>query len=111
MRFFLDLYVLSLHWSLTQFTPATTDIAPANSLERLFACLIVLFAMVTFSSFISNVTNTVNQLKVLNARKLNEEGLIRKFLQQRRISTDVGGRIQQFFQMNFNQRHGRVQET
>ena len=26
---------ISLHWSLTQFTPATNNIGPVNSLERL----------------------------------------------------------------------------
>lgn len=29
-----DAYVASLHWSLTQFTPSTNNVAPANSLER-----------------------------------------------------------------------------
>ena len=29
-----EAYVASLHWSLTQFTPSTNNVAPANSLER-----------------------------------------------------------------------------
>ena len=29
-----EAYVASLHWSLTQFTPSTNNVAPTNSLER-----------------------------------------------------------------------------
>ena len=31
---FADLYAASMHWTLTQFTPATNDIAPNNAVER-----------------------------------------------------------------------------
>merc|ERR1712032_674460 len=46
------LYFTSLHWSLTQFTPATMDVAPTNATERAFAVFIVLFALMCFSSFV-----------------------------------------------------------
>jgi hypothetical protein len=31
---FFESYAASIHWSMTQFTPATTNIAPANGIER-----------------------------------------------------------------------------
>ena len=37
-------YVSSFHWSLAQFLPSTTNIAPVHGLERLYAVLAVLLA-------------------------------------------------------------------
>jgi len=90
-------YLVSLHWALTQFSPATNNISPQTEEERAFACGVVIFALVVFSSFISNVTNAVNQLKTINLDATKEESKVRQFIGNHRISTDLGGRIQQFF--------------
>eukprot|EP00440_Ansanella_granifera_P053231 gb/GFBE01057707.1/.p1 GENE.gb/GFBE01057707.1/~~gb/GFBE01057707.1/.p1 ORF type:complete len:459 (+),score=59.94 gb/GFBE01057707.1/:1-1377(+) len=90
-------YLVALHWALTQFSPATNNIAPRTIEERAFACMVVLFALVVFSSFVSKITNSVNQLRTLNIERYQEEARIRQFIGVRRISADLGGRIQQFF--------------
>ncbi|CAK9058292.1 unnamed protein product [Durusdinium trenchii] len=67
-----EAYVASLHWSLTQFTPSTNNVAPTNSLERLFAIFVILLAMGCFSSFVGSITATVNALRSIQATKTKQ---------------------------------------
>merc|ERR1719326_972496 len=60
-------YTTSLHWSLTQFTPASMEISARNTAERVYTVCVLMFAMVTFSSFISSITNATTQLRKLDA--------------------------------------------
>lgn len=101
-------YCVSLHWALTQFSPATNNIAPQNLRERLFAIVVVLFALVVFSSFVSSVTNSVNQLRVLNQSRTREESAMREFMRVRGISSDLNRRILEFFSTNFAKRQNRI---
>jgi len=103
-------YFYALHWSLTQFTPATNNIAPGNWRERLFSVIVVIFALVSFSSFVSGVTNAVNQLRRLNQDMIDEAERIRKFLIAHDVSQDLGSRILHFFTTNFS-RTRKIQEA
>lgn len=62
-------YSMSLHWTLTQFTPSTMEVFPQNLTERVFALIVVVFAMITFSSFISSITTAMNQLRNMNSEQ------------------------------------------
>merc|ERR1719424_1175248 len=90
-------YIVSLHWSLTQFTPSTMNIAPRNSSERTFAVVVVVFALVSFSSFVSGVTNAVNELRTMNAGMTTDGARIRAYLAKKKVSTRLGSRIMHFF--------------
>ncbi|CAJ1344659.1 unnamed protein product [Effrenium voratum] len=89
-------YLSSLHWSLTQFMPATNNIAPNTAQERVFAILIVLIGLAVFSSFVSTVTNTVNQLRRMHMEHFNQETRMKSFLTQKCVSVDVWCRVQRF---------------
>ncbi|CAJ1363774.1 unnamed protein product, partial [Effrenium voratum] len=65
-------YVAAMHWSLTQFTPATNNISPVTPLERLFAVVVILIAMGVFSSFISSITSAVNTLRAVRMEQLKQ---------------------------------------
>merc|ERR1719191_2017613 len=49
-------YTTALHWSLTQFTPASMDLHPTNTLERAYSVVVIMLALVVFSSFVSSIT-------------------------------------------------------
>merc|ERR1719343_1943740 len=61
-------YVAALHWSLTQFTPSTNNIVPANAGERLFAICVVIFALIMFSFFISSIASALAKLAALRSQ-------------------------------------------
>merc|ERR1712100_190361 len=60
-------YATSLHWSLTQLTPASMEVHPRNVHERFFNICVVILAMVAFTSLISSITNAMNHLRDLNS--------------------------------------------
>ena len=71
-------YMLSLHWSLTQFTPAGIEVHPRNVYERVFNVFLILIAMVGFSSFVSAITASMTRLRSLQGNELAEGFLLRR---------------------------------
>ena len=49
------MYALSLHWALTQFTPAAMDVVAVNTSERLFSLFATLSGLIMFSFFIGSI--------------------------------------------------------
>lgn len=90
-----DYYVVSLHWSLTQFTPSTNNIAPANALERTFAVFVILLAMGFFSSFVGSITSTVNSLRSIQAAKVKQQDKLFQFFVERNMSLDLYSKVQE----------------
>jgi len=93
-------YFTSLHWSITQFTPASMEIVPRNVYERVYNVIVILIAMVTFSSFVSSITNTMTHIRNINAQKGKEEASIRKFFNQYNISSELASRVWFVLQRN-----------
>ncbi|CAE8705802.1 unnamed protein product, partial [Polarella glacialis] len=86
-------YTTALHWSITQFTPASMEVVPKNELERSFTILVILSAMVIFSSFISTITNAMNQLRNLNSERNAELVKLRRFFSENKVSASIVARI------------------
>ncbi|CAE8598624.1 unnamed protein product [Polarella glacialis] len=72
-------YTTALHWSITQFTPASMEVVPMKELERSFTIVVIVSAMVIFSSFISTITNAMTQLRNLNSERSAELVKLRCF--------------------------------
>ncbi|CAE8591147.1 unnamed protein product [Polarella glacialis] len=89
-------YLTAFHWSLTQFCPATNNIGPANGLERGFAILLVLYAFIVFSSFVSAVTNASNALRAVKVDRIRQEVMMHQFIGNKQVSADLWYRIQAF---------------
>jgi len=89
-------YSTSLHWSLTQFTPASMEVTPRNTYERIYSISVLLFAMVTFSSFVSSITQAMTHLRKINAQRMAEENILRRYLQEHGISGKLVKRVWQY---------------
>jgi len=89
-------YTSSLHWSLTQFTPASMEVVPRNAAERTFSICIIILALVMFSSFLSSITQHMTRLRELNKDWNRQQECTRKFIADKRISLDLGNRIYSF---------------
>lgn len=93
----MHVYVLAIHWSITQFTPATNNINPANVRERVYAVFVVFFALIMFSSFLGSLASAMTQLKKIHIERFQEEEQIRKFIFERQVSLNVARRIWNFY--------------
>ena len=56
-----------LHCSTVQTCGSFEQVTPKNEIERLFNVVVIISAMVIFSTFISAITNAMNQLRNLNS--------------------------------------------
>jgi hypothetical protein len=90
------LYATSMHWSVTQFTPASMEVNPRNEIERTYAILVVLSGVVMFSSLVSTITNTMTKLRERNAERAIQRHLVRQYLSDARISVRLAHRIFSF---------------
>merc|ERR1712061_394186 len=79
-RTLLDKYLLSVHWTITQFTPASMSIQPQNVMERFFAVCMILFGLFAFSTFVSSITASMTRLRTLTADGITQEFRLKKFL-------------------------------
>jgi len=86
-------YATALHWSLTQFTPASMHVQPQNTTERFFAVIVLLFAMIVFSSFVSSITAAMTNLRNISGKQAQQLFLLRKYLKQTHVSKDLSARV------------------
>lgn len=92
------LYMTSLHWSLTQFTPAAMEVCPAALHERIFAVVVIVFALVTFSSFISSITNAMESLRNLNSESNKDHNTLQLYFRTHSISLSLCARVTRYVQ-------------
>jgi len=104
-------YMTALHWSLTQFTPASMDVQPENLEERSFAVFVLVCALIIFGSFLSSITAAITALRQLDARHEGQFWLLRKYLRQNSISRELGTRVTRYLQSAVSRQKIRVQEA
>jgi len=100
-------YFTSLHWSVTQFTPASMEVVPTNALERAFNCFVVIFAMVMFSSFVSSITEAMTYLRKVNAKKSEQYEMLRQYMTDNGVSVQLARRIWQYLDQSVRIRQQR----
>ena len=94
-------YSTSLHWSLTQFTPAGMEIYATNQTERIYSVLVLLFAMVIFSWFISSITTALTHLRNLSSEQDKHKLMLRSYFSENDISLELNQRIWHHLQMSY----------
>merc|ERR1712232_567613 len=86
------------------FSPATNNIAPANTTERLFAISVVLTALGLLTSLASSIAAYSTQIQAMHAAQTRAETLVRTFFTSRRLSSDLCCRIKVFMKRS-GQKH------
>jgi len=104
-------YSTSLHWSLTQFTPASMEVYPQNPVERSFAILVLVFAMITFSSFISSITNAMKEMQGLSSERKEQFILLRRYLRENLVSGGTMVKIWTCLESTMQKKKQRLHET
>merc|ERR1712241_1040501 len=69
------------------------EVHPYNEMERLYNVVVILLAMVTFSSFISSITSAMTHLATVSSKKVEQESRIRRYLAERCISHPLTARV------------------
>lgn len=103
-------YATSMQWALAQFAPATTEIAPTNTGESIYASCVLLVGLVFFSFFLAGIEDSWRHFQNTNADRVEAEALMREYFRQYKVPTAVTDRIWNFFRQNYKQRRRRVKE-
>jgi len=93
-------YSTSLHWSLTQFTPASMEIVPCNTYERLYTIFVMLFSFVLFSSMLSSITTSMINLRKKSEEKRKQMALVRRYITDKQVTLDLGNSISAFLRQH-----------
>lgn len=104
-------YVTSLHWSLTQFTPASMGVSATNVWERVFSIIVLFFALVAFSSIVGSITSSMTSLRNMRGDEMKQFWLLRRYLRQKGVGTDLKCRILKFLEYKANTQQKDVQTS
>jgi len=104
-------YLTSLHWSLTQFTPASMEVVPCNQYERAFAVCVLIFALLVFSSFLSSITSSMTQLRQLGWTYQKNLSVLRKFLHTNKVSNGLSVRVIKYVEHRLSVRKAEMRES
>lgn len=103
-------YLITLHWSLTQFTPASMTVQPTTLEERAFNVAVVIFALVTFSSFVSSITNLMTHLRNLESAEAIMFSKLEDFMQSRKFSFYLTVRVRRYLEQRTQEKKSRPEE-
>lgn len=103
-------YFSSYHWALTQFTPASISIQPHNIYERFFNVIVLLFALLTVSTFVSGITAAVMRLNAMQAAKNKQFWLLRKYLKEFDVPPSLTVRVTTYCTFAFEEQTSKVKE-
>eukprot|EP00929_Paragymnodinium_shiwhaense_P104377 TRINITY_DN6873_c0_g2_i1.p1 TRINITY_DN6873_c0_g2~~TRINITY_DN6873_c0_g2_i1.p1 ORF type:complete len:820 (-),score=209.29 TRINITY_DN6873_c0_g2_i1:97-2556(-) len=104
-------YTTALHWSLTQFTPASMDISARNVYERIFSIVVLFFAMVAFSSIVASITGAMTSLRNLKNDQDKQFWLLRRYLRQKNVKQELCSRITKFLEYQLEHESTSVQSS
>mmetsp|Transcript_21923 Transcript_21923/g.55814 ORF Transcript_21923/g.55814 Transcript_21923/m.55814 type:complete len:410 (+) Transcript_21923:2-1231(+) len=102
-------YTTCLHWSLTQFTPASMDVSAITTVERIYSIIVLFFAMVAFSSIVASITASMTTLRNIKGDEMKQFWLLRRYFKQRNISKELSEKILKFLEYKESVRQKQVQ--
>jgi hypothetical protein len=89
-------YLTSLHWSLTQFTPAAMEVVSTNRIERLISVITLVFALIVFGSFLSSMTASVSKIRNGGAEREKQASNLRRYLNNVDIPESLKIRVRKY---------------
>mmetsp|Transcript_73462 Transcript_73462/g.175078 ORF Transcript_73462/g.175078 Transcript_73462/m.175078 type:complete len:826 (+) Transcript_73462:156-2633(+) len=104
-------YTTALHWSLTQFTPASMDVFATNLLERIYSIVILFFALVAFSSVIGSITASMTSIRNIKSDEMRNFWMLRRYLRQQQISQATSDRVMKYMEHKVETSRKRVNPT
>jgi len=104
-------YVVSLQWSMAQFTPGASPLQLVTLEERIFAVGVLALALVVSTCFISNITSTLSAMWAMRRDESIQALLLRKFLRQNGISRTLAARVTRYIECVKSLRQHKVHHS
>ncbi|CAE7223633.1 AKT1, partial [Symbiodinium sp. CCMP2456] len=94
-------YTTTLHWAVCQLGLGSNIIEATNFAERVFCIVVVLIALVTFSSLVSLMTSQLTSLHNVQEEEQQQFRLLRSFLLRNHIDRSLSQRVTKFLQHSY----------
>jgi len=104
-------YLVSLHWSLAQFSPGASPVKPQTLGERILAVSILCTGFVVATCFVSSITSTLSAVWAMNRYNSTQVFLLKKFLHQNSISRQLVARVTRYVDYVVELRHKHVHSS
>ncbi|CAJ1446609.1 unnamed protein product, partial [Effrenium voratum] len=86
-------YITSVHWALTQFTPAATEIGAVSGPERVFSVTVILAGLTLYSFFLGSINQSLSKLRSMTAQESRQNMLVRRYISEKKLSLDLAADI------------------
>mmetsp|Transcript_31838 Transcript_31838/g.74391 ORF Transcript_31838/g.74391 Transcript_31838/m.74391 type:complete len:915 (-) Transcript_31838:94-2838(-) len=103
-------YATSLHWALTQFTPASMEVVAVSTMERVYTIMVLLFGLITFSVLVSSITASMTRLRSIHADEVRKVKDVQRYIRENHVSLELGALIFNFVREQRKQRRRRLHE-
>jgi hypothetical protein len=87
-------YLMSLRWSMSQFSGGMDEVVPYSIMENLFALIVFLISFWSGAVFISILTSSMTQWYMLGSQIQQQLTTLRRYLSQNGISKKLALRVQ-----------------
>lgn len=87
------------------------EVTPTNSYERAFTIIVIIFALVVFSSVVSSITAATSSLRNLNQQRHQQDELLRRYLTEKCVSFQVGSCVYDHIRNKLSSAHRPVHES
>merc|ERR1712203_835781 len=86
------------------------SIVPQNVFERIFNVIVITFAMVVFSSFVSSITNAMTHIRNTNQQTSQRDTILRQYFLENRVPHALKCRVWKFLRRNPQRKRQRALE-
>lgn len=92
-------YLLALHWSITQFH-GSSYVTPGNTSERVFAVITLVCGMLTFSVFVSVITDMIFQVRHVRKSRRDQDSALRSYFARHAVSTQLMLNVKMYLKLH-----------
>jgi len=87
-------YLISLHWTLSQFSGGMEEVRPKGAIERFFVVIIWIVCFMGGCIVVSILTSDLVQTQIIGGSQARQLATLRKYLKQNTISKNLALRVQ-----------------
>lgn len=87
-------YLISLHWTLSQFSGGMEEVRPRAAIERFFVVVMWIVSFMAAASVASILTSSLVQAHIIGGSQARQLSTLRRYLKQNSISKGLGLRVQ-----------------
>jgi len=95
-------YFMSYHWAFSHLLLGEIDVVSMNIWERVFSIAILMLGLLTFSYFVSSITEYMSRIAETQSEHGRQDTAVRRFMEEHAISAVLAAQVDRF------RRHSRT---